>query len=211
MKRKLTGSRYVGQVVALSALLLAAAALPVLAAGAQVGEKAPDFTLADVTGKEHRLSDYAGKTVVLEWFNPDCPFVKKHYGAGNMQALQERYTGKGVVWLTICSSAPGKQGHYEPKELGAIVKNLKGKETAVLQDPAGTVGRAYGARTTPHMFVVGGDGTVFYNGAIDSIRSTNSADIEKAVPYVAQALDETLAGKPVSKKVSQPYGCSVKY
>ena len=180
-------------------------------AEAIISEKAPDFTRSDTNGKQHSLSDYKGKFVVLEWNNPDCPFVKKHYGSGNMQKLQETYAQKGVVWLTINSSAAGKQGNYPPDVMSEIMKERGYKSTAVLLDPTGAVGKQYGAKTTPHMFVINPDGILIYNGAIDDKPSTNPADIPGAQNYVKRALDETMAGKPVSKPTSQPYGCSVKY
>ncbi|MBI4387511.1 MAG: redoxin domain-containing protein, partial [Candidatus Omnitrophica bacterium] len=139
----------------------------VFAEGASVSEKAPDFTLTDTNGNEHSLSSYQGKFVVLEWNNPDCPFVKKHYGSGNMQSLQGDYTSKGVVWLTINSSAAGKQGGYSAAEMNEMMKKNGAKQTAVLLDPAGEVGKKYGAKTTPHMFVINPEGVLIYNGAID--------------------------------------------
>jgi hypothetical protein len=178
---------------------------------ATVDKAAPAFKLVDSTGKTRALSDFKGKTVVLEWTNHECPFVKKHYGSGNMQAQQRDATGDGVIWLSINSSAPGKQGHVD----GAAAEGIRGKartaQTAYLLDPSGTVGRAYGAKTTPHMYIIDGKGVLRYAGAIDSIPSADTADIAKATKYVPQALAELAAGKPVSTKVSRPYGCSVKY
>jgi hypothetical protein len=149
--------------------------------------------------------------VVLEWTNFDCPFVGKHYGSGNMQKLQKQYTGQGVIWLSINSSGPGKQGHYPAEKLGALIKERQAAPTAYLLDTDGTVGRLYGAKTTPHMFVIDKAGKLVYAGGIDDTPSTDQADIATATNYVAAALDETLGDKPVTKVTSAPYGCSVKY
>jgi peroxiredoxin len=193
-------------------LLVAMAGLPGLrGATAAVGKTAPDFTLTDTYGIERSLSDYSGKAVVLEWINHGCPFVKKHYQSGNMQNLQKTYVDQGVVWLSICSSAVGKQGHMAPGEWNKKTEELGASPSAVLIDESGEVGRLYGARTTPHMFVIGPDGVLVYNGAIDSISTTQQRDIEKAIPYVALAIDAALAGEPVATPLSKPYGCSVKY
>ena len=184
--------------------------LPVPAA-VEPGETAPEFTLTDSRGTSHKLSDFRGKLVVLEWLNHECPFVKKHYAGGDMQKLQKEYTDKGVVWLSIISSAPGKQGHRTGPQAEADTKDKNASPTAVLLDPAGTVGQKYGAKTTPEMFVIDKEGKVIYAGAIDSIKSTKPADVAKAENYVRQALDAALAGKPVPTAKTQPYGCSVKY
>jgi peroxiredoxin len=178
---------------------------------AEIGKSAPNFTLPDSNGISHSLSDYEGKIVVLEWLNHGCPFVGKHYNSGNMQKLQKAYTDKGVIWFSIISSAPGKQGYCTPEEANEITAEKHAAPTAVLLDPEGTVGKLYGAKTTPHMFIIGKDGKLVYNGGIDDIRSTNVEDIAKAKNYVQMALDELLAGKEVTVKTSQPYGCSVKY
>jgi peroxiredoxin len=187
----------------------------VVAASAQaavrVGEPAPDFTGVDTGGEQHSLSDFRGKVVVLEWTNHDCPFVRKHYGAGNMQQQQREATGKGAVWLSVISSAPGKQGHVSAAQADELTASRGAAPTAVLLDPDGDIGRAYGARTTPHMYVIDEDGTLVYMGGIDSIGSANPADIPKATQYVRAALNEVMDGKPVSQAVSRPYGCSVKY
>lgn len=183
----------------------------VQAVDALVGKSAPDFTLTDTHGKKHSLSDYKGKFVVLEWINHDCPFVGKHYGSGNMQKLQKKYTKKGVIWLSINSSAPGKQGHCSPEKANKLTKEKDAAPTAVLLDPDGKVGKLYGAKTTPHMFIINPEGILIYNGAIDDKPSTNVADIAKAKNYVQTALDEALAGKKVTIRATQPYGCSVKY
>ncbi len=195
----------------LAALLALSLCTATAAHALKVGESAPPFTLTDTHGVEHRLSDYAGKVVVLEWLNHDCPFVKKHYDSGNMPELQKGYTAKGVVWLSINSSAPGKQGNYPPEKANELTQQKGGAATAVLLDPDGTVGRAYGAKTTPHMYVIDQKGVLRYAGAIDSIPSTDRADISRATSYVAAALDAVLAGKEVETKATQAYGCSVKY
>jgi peroxiredoxin len=176
-----------------------------------VGQPAPAFTLTDSLGKQHSLSDFAGKTVVLEWFNHECPFVKKHYGAGNMQKQQAEATGKGTVWLVVNSSAPGKQGHVSGEQANGILANWTSKPTAFLLDHDGTVGRAYGAKTTPHLFVIDGEGVLRYNGAIDSNPSADPADIPGATQFVREALADLGAGRAVARATTQPYGCSVKY
>jgi peroxiredoxin len=180
-------------------------------AGSLFADEAPAFTLTDTNGTEHSLSDFAGKTVVLEWFNAGCPFVKKHYSQGNMQALQSEYTDKGVVWLNIVSSAPGKQGHGSAADHNAKIAEWKIASTAMLVDEDGTVGKAYDAKVTPHMFVINSEGEIVYNGAIDSKRSTIPADIADATNYVKAALDAILAGESVEIANTQPYGCTVKY
>ena len=202
----------------LSALIvLAAVALPPstdLAAqmeDPEVGAAAPEFTLPDTYGNEHSLSDFAGKWVVLEWLNYGCPFVQKHYGSGNMQKLQAEYASKGVVWLAIVSSAPGEQGYYEPAAMNAQNEENGSEAAAVLLDPDGDVGRAYGAKTTPQMYVIDPEGTLLYNGAIDDTPTSRLSDIEGAKNYLIQALDEAMAGDPVTLPTTQPYGCSVKY
>ena len=194
-------------------ILIAALALGAAQAWAQaaVGAAAPGFTLTDTKGAAHALADFAGKPVVLEWTNPDCPFVKKHYGAKNMQALQAKYVAQGAVWLSVCSSAPGKQGHYPADEWNRILAEQGSAATALLLDPDGQVGRAYGAKTTPHLFVIDAAGTLVYDGAIDDQPSTDSADIPGARAYVVEALDAVLAGAPVPVAQTKPYGCSVKY
>jgi peroxiredoxin len=180
-------------------------------AAPEVGKAAPDFSVADTNGKTETLSQYKGKYVVLEWTNPDCPFVHKHYDSGNMQKLQKKYTGKGVVWLSINSSAEGKQGNYTPEQWNQIVKDRNASPTAVLLDKGGVVGREYDAKTTPHMFIVDPKGNLIYDGGIDSIPTPDPADIPKATNYVQTALDESMAGKAVSNPVTRPYGCSIKY
>jgi peroxiredoxin len=176
-----------------------------------VGSAAPDFTLSDASGKTHSLSQEKGKYVVLEWFNPECPFVKKHYGSGNMQKLQAEYTGKGVVWFSIDSSAPGYEGNLTPEQAQKVMKNWNTKQTALLLDPEGKAGKSYGARNTPHMFVINPEGKIIYEGAIDSKATPNPDDISSSTNYVKVALDESMSGKPVSNTNTRPYGCSVKY
>jgi hypothetical protein len=176
-----------------------------------VGEPAPDFSLTDSNGKTQTLSQYKGKVVVLEWNNPECPFVGKHYGSGNMQKQQADATAAGVIWLTINSGATGKQGDLDAAGANTYVAKVGGKQTAYLLDPAGTAGRLYGARTTPHMYVIDAQGVLRYMGGIDSIASTDKDDLAKATQYVPQVLAELKAGKAVSVTTSQPYGCSVKY
>jgi len=176
-----------------------------------VGSAAPDFSLTDAKGKSHSLSEYKGKYVVLEWFNPECPFVKKHYGSDNMQKLQQEYTGKGVVWLTIDSSAPGTEGSLTAEQAEKISTAWKTKQTALLLDPEGKAGRAYGAKNTPNMVVISPEGKIVYEGAIDSKATPNPADIPSSTNYVKVALDESLAGKSVTTANTRPYGCSVKY
>ena len=176
-----------------------------------VGSAAPDFSLTDAKGKAHSLSQYKGKYVVLEWFNPECPFVKKHYGSGNMQKLQEEYTNKGVTWLTIDSSAPGTEGSLSADAASKVMTGWKTQQTALLLDPEGKTGRAYGAKNTPNMVVINPEGKIVYEGAIDSKATPNPADIPNSTNYVKAALDESLEGKPVTTSTTKPYGCSVKY
>lgn len=176
-----------------------------------VGGAAPDFSLTDSKGKTQSLSQYKGKYVVLEWFNPECPFVKKHYGGGNMQKLQEEFTGKGVVWLSIDSSAPGVEGNLTAEQAEKVATGWKTHQTALLLDPDGKAGRAYGAKNTPHMFVINPEGKVIYEGAIDNKPTPNPSDIASSTNYVKVALEESLSGKPVSNANTKPYGCSVKY
>src|ERR1700726_1880536 len=177
----------------------------------QVGKEAPDFALTDTNGKSHHLTDFKGKYVVLEWYQPDCPFVRKHYRSGNMQSLQKEYTAKGVTWLSIDSSAPGEEGNYPAAKLNEISTQDGSARTALLLDPAGDVGRLYGAKTTPDMYIIDPKGILVYKGAIDNKRSTDLADVKTATNYVKGALDAVMAGKPVPTTATQPYGCSVKY
>jgi peroxiredoxin len=191
---------------ALSAALLSA---PVLAQ--TVGQSAPALALKDSAGKLVNLADFRGKTVVLEWVNPSCPFVKKHYGAGHMQATQKAAAGDGVVWLTVSSTHPGHADYKQPTELASWMQQQGSGASALLMDDDGKVGKAWGARTTPHLYVVNPAGTLVYAGAIDSKPSANPADIAAATNYVRQALGELKAGQAVSKPSSTPYGCSIKY
>ncbi len=192
--------------------LTGAVSMAILATGVAMAQReAPAFELPDVNGVKHSLAQYAGKTVVLEWINYDCPFVKKFYSVGAMQALQEKYTQKDMVWLSICSSAPGQQGHYSKEEWLRRIEQSTVKATAVLLDEDGTVGKAYGAKTTPHMYVVTADGNIVYDGAIDDKRSTRAADIEGARNYVKEALKALQAGEAIKDAKTQAYGCSVKY
>ena len=193
-------------------------AITTLAAGAlyaadvpPVGSAAPDFSAPDTNGKTQSLAEYKGKYVVLEWFNPECPFVKKHYGGGNMQKLQSDYTGKGVVWLTINSNAPGTEGNLNADQAKKIMDSWKTKQTALLLDPESKIAKLYGAKNTPNMVIISPEGKIVYEGAIDSKATPNPADIPSSTNYVKSALDESLAGKPVSNAQTKPYGCSVKY
>lgn len=193
----------------IAALLLAFTA--VAQASVKVGEPAPVFVATDSKGERHSLEDFRGKVVVLEWTNHDCPYVRKHYGAGNMQAQQRAATEQGAVWLSVISSAPGKQGHVSGAEADRLTKQRDAAPMAVLMDTAGTIGRTYGAKTTPHMYIIDPQGTLVYMGGIDSISSANAGDIPKATRYVSAALQEVMAGQAVSQPVTRPYGCSVKY
>lgn len=186
-------------------------ALVLCASGPAIGAPAPVFTATDMQGRAVRLADYKGKFVVLEWTNRDCPFVRKHYSEGAMQATQAWAVQQGVVWLGVVSSAPGTQGYFDATEARGYYQGTKWKGTRILLDPEGTVGRQYEAKTTPHMFVIDRDQKLVYMGAIDDRRTPNPADVAGATNYVRLALTELLAGKPVSVPVSKPYGCSVKY
>lgn len=176
-----------------------------------VGKPAPAFTAVDSNGKSHSLSDYKGKTVVLEWTNDGCPYVKKHYGSGNMQKLQQEITAEGGVWLSIISSAPGKQGYVKGTEANQLTASRNAHPTAVLLDPAGAIGRAYEAQTTPHMFVVDKTGTLRYMGAIDDQPTTDPSAIASARNYVREAFKAVSAGGKVAETATDSYGCSVKY
>ena len=183
---------------------------PAHAAMAVVGQAAPDFSAVDTAGKAHKLSDFKGKLVVLEWTNPGCPFVVKHY-SGNMQSLQKEFTGKGVVWLAVNSTEPDSRDYLAPAKLGSWMKEKSGTPTATLMDETGKVGQLYGAKTTPHMYIVSLQGQLIYIGGIDSVPSARVDDIKTATNYVRQGLNEALAGKPISLASTRPYGCSVKY
>jgi peroxiredoxin len=181
------------------------------AAQAVVGQPAPAFTATDSNGKTESLGDFKGEFLVLEWTNNQCPFVGKHYGSGNMQKLQKTYTAEGVKWLSVISSAPGQQGYVDAARANALTQERGAAPTAVLLDPQGQLGRLYGAKTTPHMFVIDPKGTLIYAGGIDDRPSTDKADIQGATNYVAAALDAAMAGKPVKVASAPAYGCSVKY
>jgi AhpC/TSA family len=195
--------------VAISPLLCLA--VSTVHASASVGQLAPDFTLKDVSGKTVKLSDFKGKHVVLEWTNPNCPFVQKHYNSGNMPATQKDAMGKGVVWLAINSTEKGHPDYMDAAQTVAWKKQRKSTPSATLMDEDGTVGKAYAARTTPHMYIVNPQGLLIYAGGIDSIPSANVDDIAKATNYVKTALAEALAGKPLGASTTRPYGCSIKY
>ena len=174
-------------------------------------QPAPNFKLSSATGASHSLDAYKGKYVILEWTNFDCPYVKKHYESGNMPALQKKYVSEGAIWLTVSSSASGKQGHFSPKEIQKRKQQYKAEYTAYLLDSKGEVGKLYGAKTTPHMYVISPEGSLIYQGAIDSIDSYESKDIPKAKNYVALAIDTAKVGKSLQHPSTAPYGCSVKY
>ena len=192
---------------------LAAALLPfsVAAQTARVGAPAPAFTATDSHGQSDSLSQYHGKFVVLEWHNQGCPYTRKHYESGNMQALQKEWTGKGVVWFTVISSAPGEQGYVTPSQENAYLSQVHADPTAVLMDPGGALGRLYNAKTTPDMYVIDPSGKLIYSGAIDDRPTTDVSDVHGANNYVSDALTEAMAGKPVAKPYTRAYGCSVKY
>lgn len=194
------------------AFLFIVLAAPLLAAeGSVTGKTAPAFQLIDVEGKNRSLGENKGQWVVLEWVNHGCPFVRKHYDGGNMQALQKEFTSRGVRWLSICSSAEGKQGHMSPAEWRETIKTKGSAATAVLLDPDGVVGRLYGAKTTPHMFIIDPKGVLVYQGAIDDTPSVDPSDIARSRNYVREALNQGLSGKPIETPETKPYGCSVKY
>lgn len=195
-----------------AAALGAALNLGAPARAAEVGQPAPDFTLTDLDGTGHKLSEYTGKIVVLEWVNPECPIVQKHYNkSGNIPRLQKTYTAQGVVWLSINSAAPGKQGDYAAPEVKAWMQLVGAAPTDYFRDPTGTVGHLYGAKATPHIFIINREGTLVYAGGIDSIPSADPADIAKATNYVDAAMADLAAGRPVADANTRPYGCSVKY
>ncbi|MGA3011268.1 MAG: redoxin domain-containing protein [Terracidiphilus sp.] len=181
------------------------------AQGVRVGAPAPNFTAADSHGHTQELGQYRGKFVVLEWHNQDCPYTRKHYLSGNMQTLQKEWTAKGVIWFTVISSAPGKQGYQTPSEENAYLAQVHAVPTAVLLDPKGKLGRLYFAKTTPQMIVIDPAGTVIYDGAIDDKPTPEVSDIKGADNYVSDALTAAMAGKTVATAFTRPYGCSVKY
>ncbi|MCY7307266.1 MAG: thioredoxin family protein [Rhodoferax sp.] len=176
-----------------------------------VGQQAPDFSLSDTGGKTVRLSDYRGKHVVLEWVNPGCPYVRKHYNSANMQGTQKEVAGKGVVWLAINSTTESHPDYLAPAQLARWMAGQNAVPSNTLMDEDGAVGKAYGARTTPHMYIVNPVGVLVYAGGIDSIPSARADDIKTAVNYVKQSIEDSLAGKPLRNAVTRPYGCSVKY
>jgi len=180
-------------------------------AAAEVGRQAPDFGASNSYGEDFYLSDHLGKYVVLEWTNHLCPFVKKHYETGNMQTLQKELTAKGVVWVSVISSAPSKQGHVDGLKANELTLKRDAKPSHILLDDTGTIGKLYGARTTPQIFIVDPDGKVAYAGAIDSINSTKKSDVKKADNYIRMAFANLEAGTPVAVASTAPYGCSVKY
>jgi len=181
------------------------------ALAARIGEPAPDFTATDSNGKTHRLSEYKGKYVVLEWHNQGCPYTRKHYDSGNMQRLQKEWTAKGVVWLSVISSAPGTQGFVSAAEENDYLKRMNASPTAVLLDSTSAVARLYAAKTTPQMFIIDPGGALVYNGAIDDHPTSDASDIPASKNYVTAALQEAMAGKKISEPATRPYGCSVKY
>jgi len=196
----------------LTGAVLCAALTVGQAAPAEVGKAAPDFTLTDINGNKHSLTEFHGKTVVLEWVNPECPIVMKHYDkSGNIPKLQKAATADGVVWLSINSGHPGAQGDFAPAQVAEWQKRNGTASTAYFRDQDGKVGKLYDARTTPHLYVIDAGGTLVYAGGIDSIPSGRMSDIAKATNYVTEALADVKAGRPVRTKTSQPYGCSVKY
>jgi hypothetical protein len=183
----------------------------IVALAVKPGDPAPGFMAVDSNGKQQKLSDYKGKYVVLEWHNQGCPYTKKHYESGNMQRLQKEWTGKGVIWLTVISSAPGKQGFVTPAQENDYLKQMNAAPTAVLMDPAGTLGHLYDAKTTPDMYIIDPKGTLIYHGAIDDRPTPDQKDLQGAKNYVETALTEATSGKPVAEAATRPYGCSVKY
>jgi thiol-disulfide isomerase/thioredoxin len=200
--------------IRMRSILLAALGVTLMTAALAAvapGQPAPDFTLTGIDGKQYKLSDFRGKNVVLEWFNSECPFVQKHYESGNMQGLQSRYVGKGVIWLAINSTNPHHSNYRDPTRSQAILKDWKSSPTAFLLDPEGKVGMAYSARTTPHMYIIDPTGKLLYMGGIDDRPTASQRDISGAKNYVAVALDQVLAGKTVSENNTRPYGCSIKY
>lgn len=194
-----------------AAAITAAALVATTAAAAPVGDAAPAFKEVNTAGQTVQLSDFAGKTVVLEWTNNGCPFVQKHYNSGNMQKTQEAAAKDGVIWISVISSKPGSQGYVQAAGADKLTKDRSAHPTMVLLDPDGSMGHAYGAKTTPHMFIITPDQKIAYNGAIDSIRSTDTGDISKATNYVLAGLTALKAGKQPDPALTVPYGCDVKY
>lgn len=204
-------NRHINRRVFSSSIVLSAlAAGTAQAASAVVGQAAPGFTGTDALGKTHKLSDYKGKHVVLEWTNPNCPFVVKHYG-GNMQALQAEFTRKGVVWLSVNSTNKQSRDYLAPAKLTTWQLEKKASASAMLMDDSGDIGLLYNAKTTPHMYIISPQGMLIYAGAIDSVASSNTEDIKTATNYVRQGLNEALGGKAISVAATRPYGCFLKY
>ena len=213
MKKAIIAAVILGVVVAIAAIASYRIrdSVPTSMKEPPVGSPAPALTLTDTKGKQHNLADYKGKYVVLEWVNLGCPFVKKHYESGNMQATQKKAVEKGVVWLSVCSSAKWKQGNLSAATWNEEMADRKMASTAVLLDESGEVGKSFGAKTTPHMYIVNPEGVLIYKGAIDDKPTTNKETIAGARNHVLAALDESMSGKPVSTASTTPYGCSVKY
>lgn len=209
MFASITRRKAVSTVAALA--LIAPFAATIAEAAPSVGSPAPTFTAVDSNGQSHDLADFRGKTVILEWTNHDCPYVVKHYGTGNMQSLQKDSTGEGAVWLSVISSAPGTQGNVDGATANRLTSDREAAPTAVLLDPEGTVGRAYDARTTPHMYIIDPEGTLVYMGGIDDRPTARWSDVEGATNYVRLALADMAANRPVAEPVTRAYGCSVKY
>ncbi len=200
--------RSIVQIMAFTVLILAA---QLATSAARVGQSAPDFTGTASNGKTYHLADYRGKFVVLEWHNNGCPYTQKHYNSGNMQKLQKEWTAKGVVWFTVISSAPGKQGYVNANEENSYLAKMGAAPTAALLDPTGAIGHLYDAKTTPQMIVINPQGVMIYDGAIDNRPTDDLKDIPGATNYVSLALEQSMAGKPVETAATRPYGCSVKY
>jgi peroxiredoxin len=203
--------RFVASRLRLALGVIALIAFVPVALAVRVGDPAPDFTGTDSNGQAHKLSEYRGKFVVLEWTNNGCPYTKKHYDSGNMQSLQKQWTGKGVVWLTILSSASGEQGFMTAAQENTYISKVHADPTAAILDPRGAIGHLYSAKTTPHMFVIDPAGKLVYEGAIDDHATTDASDIRSSKNYVSAALTSALAGQPVATAYTRPYGCSVKY
>jgi len=207
----MTGKPLMKKAITVVLATIFAGAFSLNAWAARVGQRAPDFMAADTNGKTHTLSEFAGKYVVLEWTNNGCPYTQKHYTSGNMQNLQRQWTSRGVVWLTVISSAPGEQGYMTAAQENSYVQKAGAAPTAVLLDPKGTLGHLYGAKTTPDMYVIDPQGMLIYEGAIDNRATTDPSDVKGAKNYVDTALSEAMAGKQVTTAATRSYGCSVKY
>ncbi len=200
-----------GRFILQCGLIAALALIPGKTWAARVGQATPDFTGTDTYGRVHHLSDYRGKFVVLEWQNRGCPYTRKHYESGNMDRQLKQWTSRGVIWLTIISSAPGKQGYMTAPQANEYFRQMNASPTAILLDPAGVIGHLYDAKTTPEMYIIDPHGRLIYEGAIDNRPSPDPESVDGATNYVQLALTEALSGKPVSTPVTRPYGCSVKY